>query len=88
MCTYNLTLNDSLVNGVKANFPSQTAITRWMEQQLERMLRQITVDGAEKNVNLRKINVCDRIKALSAVPASSSTADYKENLLNVMSDKY
>lgn len=88
MCTYNLTLNDSLVNGVKGTFQSQAAIKKWMEQQLERMLRQIVVDDTAKNVTMRKINVCDRIKALSAVPASTSTTDYKDDLLDVMSEKY
>ena len=88
MCTYNLTLNDSLVNGVKGTFQSQAAITKWMEQQLERMLRQIVVEDAGEVVTLRKLNVSDRIKALSAVPASTSTTDYKDDLLEVMFEKY
>lgn len=88
MCTYNLTLNDSLVNGVKGTFQTQAAITKWMEQQIERMLRQISVNENVKNTSLRKINVSDRIKALSAVPASASTADYKDDFVEMLSEKY
>ncbi len=37
---------------------------------------------------LRKINVSDRIKALSSVPATTSQADYKDDVLEVLSEKY
>jgi len=37
---------------------------------------------------LRKVNVSDRIKSLSSVPASTSHADYKDDILEVLSSKY
>lgn len=36
----------------------------------------------------KKVHVSERIKALSAVPASSSSGDYKDDFVSVMSDKY
>lgn len=36
----------------------------------------------------KKIRVSERIKALSAVPASSSDSDYKDDFVSVLSDKY
>ncbi len=88
MCTYNLTFNDSVVGNAKAAFPTQAAITEWMQMQIERMLKQISVDPDAKKVPLRKLSVSDRIKSLSAVPPSSSHADYKEEMQQILSDKY
>lgn len=88
MCTYKLTFNDSLVEGAKRSFPNQEAITSWMEQQVERMLRQISVKEEGSNKALRQISVSDRIKALSAVPASSADEDYKDEMITIMSEKY
>ena len=87
MSTYNITLNDNLLKRAKSSFPSQAAIKVWMEQQIERMLKQISIEERQDKP-LRKINVSERIKALSAVPASSSDADYKDDIMDVMSDKH
>lgn len=88
MSTYNLTLNDNLLKGAKSSFPTQDAIKVWMEQQLERMLKQISIKEPKQNKPLRKINISERIKALSEVPASSSDVDYKDEMINIMSEKY
>lgn len=88
MSTYNLTLNDNLLKGAKSSFPTQEAIKTWMEQQIERMLRQISIEEEQQNKSLRKIKVSERIKALSAVPASSSNSDYKDDMTDILSEKY
>lgn len=88
MCTYNLTFNDAIVEGAKKSFHTESAITIWMEQQIERLLRQIAVEDKREKMPLRKISVSDRIKALSNVPASSDNADYKEEMKDVLSYKY
>ena len=49
----------------------------------------ITIRPAEVAADtLRKVNVSDRIKSLSAVPVSTSCADYKDDILGVLSSKY
>ncbi len=88
MCTYNLTFNDAVVEGAKKSFQTESAITKWMEQQIERLLRQIAVEDKRGKMPLRKISVSDRIKALSNVPASYDNADYKEEMEDVLSYKY
>ena len=89
MSTYNLTFNDSLVEGIKHAFPSQAAITEWMRLQIERMLKQMAVPTeTSQSPALRKICVSDKIKALSAVPASSSNGDYKDEMTDVLFTKY
>lgn len=88
MCTYNLTFDDTVVGNAKAAFPTHAAITEWMQVQIERMLKQIAVEPDANKVPLRKLNVSDRIKSLSAVPASYSHADYKDEMELLFSDKY
>lgn len=38
MCSYNITLNDTLVEKVKPSFADDQALTRWLQQQMERFL--------------------------------------------------
>lgn len=88
MCTYNISLNDTLIEQVRPAFPSQEAITAWMQQQVERMLRQIAVKTAPSVAPRTKVVVNERIKALSNVPTTTEDVDYKNSLLDVMSSKY
>lgn len=88
MCTYNLVLNDSLVEKAQSAFHSQKDITEWMQTQIERMLRQIAVSGSTANRPVRKIVVSDKIRALSNVEPATSSADYKDDILDILSEKY
>lgn len=88
MCTYNISLNDALVEQARPAFPSQEAITAWMQQQVERMLRQIAVKTISPDAPRRKVVVSERIKALSNVPTMTEDIDYKDTLLDVISSKY
>ena len=38
MCTYNITLNDELLNETRRSFASKTAMDAWLQQQVEAML--------------------------------------------------
>ena len=38
MCTYNITLNDELVNETRHSFVSKAAMDAWLQQQVEAML--------------------------------------------------
>lgn len=49
-----------------------------------KLLHPQTQEKAKNN----RIHISERIKALSAVPASSSMGDYKDDFVSVMSDKY
>ena len=88
MFTYNLKISESLMNGAKSSFPTQAAATTWMQQQIERMLRRIAVADTTEVKTLKKVNVSDKVKALSAVPASASHADYKDEMPDLLGRKY
>jgi len=38
MCSYNITLNDTLVEKVRSSFPDDKALTLWLQQQMEELL--------------------------------------------------
>lgn len=38
MCSYNITLNDSLVEKVRSSFADEKALVLWLQQQLEEIL--------------------------------------------------
>ena len=88
MCTYNITINDTLVQNARRSFSSSMDINIWMQQQLERMLKQIAVPNEKSERSVRKLKVSDRIKALSAVPPCTTDADYKDEISVLLSDKY
>jgi len=88
MCTYNLTFNDNLVEKARRSFASQAAITEWMQIQMERMLKQIAIEEDVQDKPVRKISISDKVKALSNVPATDSSQDYKNDIEVVLSSKY
>ena len=88
MCTYNLVLNDSLVEKAQSAFHSKNDITEWMQTQIERMLRQISVSGTTAKRPVHKIVVSNKIKALSNVEPTTSCVDYKDDIIDILSEKY
>lgn len=87
MCTYNLSFNDSVIENARSVFPTQMAMTEWMQAQIESMLKKIAVKDTEDKP-LRELSISDKIKALSNVPASTSHSDYKDEIADVLSEKY
>ena len=86
MCTYNIVLNDSLVEKAQSAFHSKEAVIEWLQIQAERMLRQMVEVPEERP--LKKVVVSDRIRSLSNVEATAFDSDYKENITNILSAKY
>jgi hypothetical protein len=41
MCTYNITLNDTLVEQVRNSFEDEQALERWLQEQMELALLQL-----------------------------------------------
>lgn len=41
MCTYNITLNDTLVEQVRGSFDDEQALERWLQEQMELALLQL-----------------------------------------------
>ena len=47
MCTYSITLNDSLVEKVRPSFADDKALTLWLQQQMEELLLDLYVSKLE-----------------------------------------
>lgn len=47
MCTYNITLNDTLVEKVRPSFADDKALTLWLQQQMEAFLLDLYVSKLE-----------------------------------------
>ena len=57
MCSYNIILNDQLINEVKPSFPNEKAFTSWLQKQVESILlkfktdhSQIVMDDARRSI--------------------------------------
>ncbi len=88
MCTFNLSFDDALVERARQLFDTNDAFSGWVHTQIENLLRQLSVDGGKSSNRKRKIVVCDEIMALSDVPTAKNDFDYKDELENVLSEKY
>lgn len=53
MCSYNITLNDTIIDKVRPSFPSEQALEQWLQQQLEAMILDYHA-LLEKRVRARK----------------------------------
>lgn len=73
MCSYNIILNDQLINEVRPSFPNERAFTSWLQKQVESILlkfktdhRQIVLDDARKSIaEMRRQSMLNRNSELS-----------------------
>lgn len=48
MCTYNISLNDALVEKARPSFPDDKALQRWLQEQVSVMLERFLCEQKEK----------------------------------------
>lgn len=56
MCTYNITLNDELLEQTRSSFANEDAMDRWIQQQVEAMLVEFNLKQQIKANARRAIN--------------------------------
>ena len=59
-----------------------------LKEELTNFALELIHRPTQEKATSKRIHISERIKALSAVPASSSRGDYKDEFVSVMSDKY
>ena len=74
MCTYNITIDDGLMERVRPAFADNTAIAVWMQSQVESILMQMASDMEEKS---KKTRLSQRLRCIAHAPKDF---DYKEEL--------
>lgn len=80
MCTYSIKLDDSLVDQVRPSFSDDIALQRWLEEQLEYVLRQFYTK--ERQETLRKAR-----EAIEAMRQQSELNGNSELTLNEINEE-
>ncbi len=75
MCTYRITIDDSLLNQVRSAFTDEAEINSWMQTQLEILLLQIAERMKPKKND--KESITDSLRGIAKAPEGF---DYKEEL--------
>jgi len=77
MCTYNLSINDSVMESIRPAFASEEALSRWMQEQMEQLMLQYVADLKAKE--RRKVSLSSRLRGIASAPKDF---DYKQELAN------
>lgn len=77
MCTYKITIDDTLLNQVRTAFTDEAEINSWMQTQLEILLLQIA--KRMKNEKNNKESITESLRGIAKAPEGF---DYKEELAN------
>lgn len=77
MCTYNLSFNDALMERVRPIFPSEDAVTQWMQEQMSLLL--VRLAAQQEQTEKPKEHLSVRLRGIASVPKEF---DYKQELAN------
>ena len=75
MCTYNISIDDALMEKVRPTFPNSAALESWMQSQIEVLLLQI-VSGMEHQ-GKTTVKLSQRLRGIAQAPENF---DYKQEL--------
>ncbi len=79
MCTYQISIDDSLMERVRPAFEDNAAITTWMQSQMEVLLLELATTVHQRKSCKR--NVSQRLRGIAHAPADF---DYKKELADRM----
>lgn len=77
MCTYNISIDDALMERVRPAFADNAAIKDWMQSQVEVLLLQIVSENAKKKD--AQMRLSQRLRGIAHAPMGF---DYKKELAN------
>ena len=77
MCTYNISISDAVIDGVRPAFADDEALSRWLQQQMELLLIQYATSLKRKNTEGKSLS--SRLRGIATAPKDF---DYKEELTN------
>ena len=77
MCTYNISVNDTLMETIRPAFPNELALEQWLQQQMDIIIIEF---AAKQQVPIKsKQPLSQRLRGIAKVPENF---DYKEELAN------
>ena len=77
MCTYKISIDDSLAEQVRLLFSNEAEISLWMQSQLETLLLQIS--NNRKPQNKKSESITHKLRGIAKAPDGF---DYKQELAN------
>lgn len=77
MCTYNITVNDSLMEEIRPAFPNEEAVERWLQQQMNIILLEFA--SKQRSVAAKGCPLSQRLRGIATTPKDF---DYKQELAN------
>ena len=77
MCTYNISISDAVIDGVRPAFADDDALSRWLQQQMELLLVQYATTLKRKDTDGKSLST--RLRGIATAPKDF---DYKEELAN------
>ena len=77
MCTYNISISDAVIDGVRPAFADEDALSRWLQQQMELLLIQYATSLKRKNTDGKSLS--SRLRGIATAPKDF---DYKGELAN------
>ena len=78
MCTYNISISDAVIDGVRPAFADDDALSRWLQQQIELLLIQYATSLKRKETEGKSLS--SRLRGIATAPKDF---DYKEELANL-----
>jgi hypothetical protein len=76
MCTYNISIDDALMERVRPAFADNTAIGKWMQSQVEILLLQMVGNMEQPR---QETSITQQLRGIAKAPADF---DYKKELAN------
>ena len=77
MCTYNISVSDSLMEEIRPAFPNEEAVERWLQQQMNNILLEFAFKQRSIAANGRTLS--QRLRGIATAPKDF---DYKQELAN------
>ena len=77
MCTYNISVNDTVIETIRPAFADEKALEQWLQRQMDMIL--IEFAAKQKASVARKQPLSQRLRGIATAPKDF---DYKEELAN------
>jgi len=75
MCTYKISVNDSLIERVRPAFPDEESLVEWMQQQIDLLL--VNFASSKETAMNKNQRLSERLRGIASAPKDF---DYKKEL--------
>lgn len=90
MCSYNITLDDTLVKQIKPSFANDKALKLWLQQQMEEMLRNYVQHKSKTILSSEEQAAPDIVLSLlgAGMPIADSDLNGRNDYYHFLEEKH